>query len=463
MNRNIYNVCGKLYKKLTGNDVAPYEDVYGSDNAGKKQEKHAVPPGKDPAEAPEPAGEPAEDETPPSGRKRKLIAICAAAALLLAIVGLVVNMSLNSTVLIPLIDTVSVTTPAAMSGYGTLDCALDEEALVKLIASTKQARGLTEEQVRAVAQKVIEAASVTADKSSKLSNGEVVTITATVDPAHTEDFGKFNFSGGSKTYTIAGLSVGMPVEPFSADTMTLRVEGISGCGEAFLDLSAQSSYIYYLNYDWEPRKGLSNGDTVTVTISPNREKLIELGYVCPTKLSYPCLVAGLPEYIDDPSVIPNTLLNSMVNHAEGELAEDFSAIQLDELDKVVVSPEITSIYFFDNSDKSAPYSDWFSGLEMNNGVAVLGHFFVQDVELVPEETAEGGMEGHEEVKKTLGGYYMWVFPDVVQNTDGSITFNKTMVTKKPTSYQTEDDFINWAKREFTGFSVMKIGSNEPQA
>lgn len=239
MNRNIYNACGKLYKKLTGNDVAPYEDIYGAEDARKKKKSA---PEEDARVAPDPTCQSEEDEAPASGGKKKIIVICAIATLLVAAVGVAGSMFLNSTALIPLIDAVLVSTPAAMSGYGTLVCALDAEALVKLIGSTNQARGLTEEQLRTVAQKVIEASSITADKSSKLSNGEVVTITATSDPTQTAGLGKFEFAGGTKTYTIAGLAVGTPVEPFSADTMTLRIEGISGCGEAFLDLTAQSSY-----------------------------------------------------------------------------------------------------------------------------------------------------------------------------------------------------------------------------
>ena len=136
-------------------------------------------------------------------------------------------------------------------------------------------------------------------------------------------------------------------------------------------------------------------------------------------------------------------------------------LNLSEEDSVIVAPEITSIYFLDEADKSAPYTDWFSGLSMVNGVAVLGHFFAQDIDrqYVNTDDPENPVQTVDTVLETYGGYYVWIFPNVMRTQTGTIEYDTNMIKRDTTSEQTEGDALARMKRTYVGFSFENMGTN----
>lgn len=346
-----------------------------------------------------------------------------------------------------------------VSGYGAMAGEIDLDRLAALIADKRfpLPDGETGE---TAAETIIQGTDILFSPAEGLSNGDVVDVTVQPGAEVVQAYPALRLKTQETTYTVEGLTEGTLIDPFSPSVMTLRVEGNSGAAKAYLDIVGTGSYIYYLNYSWEPKEHIKNGDTITVTIDPATEKLAQLGYAIPEARTYEYPVGGLNEYVSDPKEIPDNYINSMVSYAEGEMARAFADVPIVEgQDIVVTPPEITSIYYLDKADKSTPYSDWFSQLQMSNAVAVLGHFFVQDVE--PQETTleDGTTTTQDAVVNTYGGYYVWLFPDVVRRPGGDYGYNQAMITTRPTSYQTESDCLAWVQKEFKGFAVTTIGSN----
>lgn len=347
-----------------------------------------------------------------------------------------------------------------VNGYGRIRASVNEQKLMQAISEAKipLPRDVT---ATDAARDIAQMTQISLSKEDGLTNGDTVDIFVDVDQtAVSNSYPGFRINGGKGIWTASELVDGTYIDPFADTAISLRVEGNSGSASAYLDVLGKGAYIYYLNYDWTPKKNLKNGDTVTVTVSPMDAKLSELGYAISGKRSREFVVGGLNEIVTDPKDIPDAYLNSMVSYAESELAKAYTAVPFQEGEDIIVTaPEITSIYFLDKADKTTAYSDWFSGLQMSNGVAVLGHFFVQDIEPVETKAEDGTVTTSNEVANTYGGYYVWIFPDMVKRPGGDYGYNQNMITQRTTSYQTENECVSWLKGEFSGFAVTKIGSN----
>lgn len=402
-----------------------------------------------------------ESDRPPLHIPKKAIIIGGIAlAVLLAVVCVVSAIGSRAKSQISLMDMVEIKLEERVDGYGRIRAIVNEQKLAHAISQSQipLPKDLTATEM---AQGIAQLTQISLSQEEGLSNGDVVEIYADIDQtAVVNNFPGFRINGGKGNWTVSELVEGTYIDPFNDASISLRVEGNSGSASAYLDILGKGAYVYYLNYDWTPKKNLKNGDIVTVTVSPMSSKLAELGYAVSDKRAREFVVGGLNEVVTDPQDIPDTFLNSMVSYAEAELAKAYAAAPFQEGEDIVVTtPEITSIYFLDKADKSTAYSDWFSGLQMSNGVAVLGHFFIQDVEPVETKAQDGTVTTSSEVVGTLGGYYVWIFPDMVKRPGGDYGYNQGMITQRTTSYQTENECVSWLKGEFSGFAVTKIGSN----
>lgn len=411
-----------------------------------------------PTEGPDPENE-AEDPEKKAKRKKLLLIGGIAVGAIVGIMLLVSVISGGASSKVNLLDTADLKLTERVSGYGRVEASIKEDVLTQRImeSGAMLPQGVT---AADVTKTIIDGSVITVEPDGNLSNGDTVRVTITIDESVIKQYPGLSIEGGTRELTAEGMVEGEFFDPFAPTSINVRFEGNSGSANAYLDILAKGSHIYYLNYDWAPKTGLKNGDIVTVTIRPMESKLSELGYAIPETRTYEVPVGGLNEMVTAPGDIPDTYLNSMVSYAEGKLAEAFTAVPYVEgQDIIVTAPEITSIYFLDKADKSSPYSDWFTGLQMTNGVAVLGHFFVQDIEPVTTKAEDGTETTANEVVETYGGYYVWIFPDMVKKPGGDFSYNQSMITSRTTSYQTEPDCVVWIKNEFSGFSVQKIGTN----
>lgn len=441
----LYTIGSKAYSSLTNTEVAPYK----KDGAPKKE---------NPATS---SVDHSDTEKPTDEAKKKkkngAILLGIGAVAVVAILGLLFGSgSSDRRPQINMADYVTVSMASnSRNGHGRVILSIDEDALKATMKETFH-KAITPYEIA----ETVKATTLTAIPSEGLSNGDVVTIDVTVDQTWTDMYfsSAANFAGGTGTYTVAGLSDAEVIDPFDSSLIEVSWSGNSGAATVSLNVKSSAPYIPFLNYSVKPNKGLSNGDVVVVNIDPNTQRLTEMGYAIADLENWyvEFTVSGLDELVVDPADIPAAVINSMVSYAESDLADNFSALQLDELDQVVTEPEITSIYYFDKVNKAEPYTNYFRSLEMTNGIFVLGHFFVQDVEM---ETPDGTETAEPTVVGNFGGYYVWIFPNVVKETNGTYSYDKNMITRWPTQLQTESDCINWAKGEFTDFSVVNVGTN----
>lgn len=453
-----YNGLGKVYAKLTGNDVLPYEEA--KDAAG---------------DGPVVGVERPHDDEPDKSRKK------GGKGKLLLGLAMVIAFALTMMALLPpllksfeppvhneikLADLIVTEKLTGMNHYGEITVAVDTgKVKTALAACIPDTESYTDDQLQAWTDGVVNYITLDAGKIKGLSNGDVVRITASFDEEQANAYPSIQFIPGTAAITITGLPDTKAVDALADDAIELVVSGTSGSATANLEIKLTGSYVYYLNYDWEPKSALSNGDIVTVSIKPDDQRMASLGYGVAGVRTREFTVTGLPEPVPDHHSIPDTTIRSMVSYAEGDLDKEFKALYLnnglDEEDKVIIEPEITSIYFLDQANKSTPYTDWFSGLSMVNGIAVLGHFFVQDIEIETVKTGdpENPTAPMEKVVNTYGGYYVWVFPNIMQLQNGKVEYDMNMITRYMKSYQTESDTAAWMKSEFKGFSVEIVGSN----
>lgn len=167
------------------------------------------------------------------------------------------------------------------------------------------------------------------DPSSGLSNGETVTVTAT--PWDYNDFNDYANANGkipeatTKKYKVSGLKEIKDFDAFSEDMIKVSFGGTNGEGTAIVETPGAEKY--GLRYSLDKEDGLSNGDTVTVTVTPDGymtgdysgefdEPYIGQYGGKPKETSKTYTVAGLQEYVTDASQISEDSLNGLKKASE---------------------------------------------------------------------------------------------------------------------------------------------------
>ena len=156
-----------------------------------------------------------------------------------------------------------------------------------------------------------------ADKTKGLSNGDVVTYTwdDNSDEAM-EAFGvKVKYT--DITYTVSGLA---SVNTFDAfDGVDVEFSGISPDGRATVNSLPTAAEAQGLYYTLDENSGLSNGDTVTLTVHSNRDDFsdcIDKYGAMPQATEKTFTVAGLNEYVTSADNLSDSVLVSLQNQAE---------------------------------------------------------------------------------------------------------------------------------------------------
>ena len=156
-----------------------------------------------------------------------------------------------------------------------------------------------------------------ADKTKNLSNGDVVTYTWDDNSDEAEEaFGvKVKYSG--ITYTVSGLA---SVNTFDAfDGVDVEFSGISPDGRATVNSLPTAAEAQGLYYTLDENSGLSNGDTVTLTVHSNRDDFsdcIDKYGAMPQATEKTFTVEGLNEYVTSADTLSDSVLVSLQNQAE---------------------------------------------------------------------------------------------------------------------------------------------------
>ncbi len=112
----------------------------------------------------------------------------------------------------------------------------------------------------------------TFDKTENLSNGDTVTVTASLDSWYRDSYTDLNAfmaqrgekpASLTKQIVVEGLTELKEYSPFSS--ISMMYSGMDGAGEAAIATDWSDSYYYNWEYSIDKKDTLSNGDVITVT------------------------------------------------------------------------------------------------------------------------------------------------------------------------------------------------------
>lgn len=156
-----------------------------------------------------------------------------------------------------------------------------------------------------------------ADKTKGLSNGDVVTYTWDDNSDEAEEAFGVKVKYTDITYTVSGLA---SVNTFDAfDGVDVEFSGISPDGRATVNSLPTAAEAQGLYYTLDENSGLSNGDTVTLTVHSNRDDFsdcISKYGAMPQATEKTFTVEGLNEYVTSADTLSDSVLVSLQNQAE---------------------------------------------------------------------------------------------------------------------------------------------------
>lgn len=159
-----------------------------------------------------------------------------------------------------------------------------------------------------------------ADKTKNLSNGDVVTYTWDDNSDEAEEAFGVKVKYTDITYTVSGLA---SVNTFDAfDGVDVEFSGISPDGRATVNSLPTAAEAQGLYYTLDENSGLSNGDTVTLTVHSNRDDFsdcIDKYGAMPQATEKTFTVEGLNEYVTSTDTLSDSVLVSLQNQAEDVL------------------------------------------------------------------------------------------------------------------------------------------------
>lgn len=156
-----------------------------------------------------------------------------------------------------------------------------------------------------------------ADKTKGLSNGDVVTYTWDDNSDEAEEAFGVKVKYTDITYTVSGLA---SVNTFDAfDGVDVEFSGISPDDRATVNSLPTAAEAQGLYYTLDENSGLSNGDTVTLTVHSNRDDFsdcIDKYGAMPQATEKTFTVEGLNEYVTSADTLSDSVLVSLQNQAE---------------------------------------------------------------------------------------------------------------------------------------------------
>ena len=156
-----------------------------------------------------------------------------------------------------------------------------------------------------------------ADKTKNLSNGDVVTYTWDDNSDEAEEAFGVKVKYTDITYTVSGLA---SVNTFDAfDGVDVEFSGISPDGRATVNSLPTAAEAQGLYYTLDENSGLSNGDTVTLTVHSNRDDFsdcIDKYGAMPQATEKTFTVEGLNENVTSADTLSDSVLVSLQNQAE---------------------------------------------------------------------------------------------------------------------------------------------------
>ena len=244
----------------------------------------------------------------------------------------------------------------------------------------------------------------TLDKTSGLSNGDVVTYTWECDDEYALSTYGYKLKYKDIEYTVEGLEEAETFDPFEG--VEIVFSGIAPNGSASIEGEPKADAAKDLRFDLDNYNGLSVGDTVTVTVSMYYDDPVEYcvenyGKI-PSPLTKQYKVEGLDSYVSSNSEISADSLDEMKQQAEAV----FNAHVADSWgdDETLKSFTYIGNYLLTNKDND----DYWNSHNM---------LYLVYKAQVKDKYSNGG----EKYNQTNDIYWYIAYHDLLVNTDGVTT------------------------------------------
>lgn len=167
------------------------------------------------------------------------------------------------------------------------------------------------------------------DKTSDLSNGDVVTLKWNCEDTMAEEYFNVKLHYSDIIYTVKGLKEVGTFNPF--DHLTIAPDGIAPNGSVSLNPNYDKSEMQYITFSSSKNSGLSNGDTITITadIQGSKDSFVSnYGVILsPTEMEY--TVNGLKSYATSAVSIPEDTMSKMVNQGKDVFMSEIATSWID--------------------------------------------------------------------------------------------------------------------------------------
>lgn len=350
----------------------------------------------------------------------KKIVIPAAIALVLVVAVICIISYIKTGV--DLEDYIQIDGVTGLNGQGELHYSLDEAALYAVLAGKDNSEKMNNENFEELFSESIEKYEMATDmisciqlmpsKTTGLSNGDKVTLEAIFLNAENQTF-THHFKDASISYTVSGLEEGKAIDPFADNVVTVSFAGFSGQGEAEIVVTSTEEIYQQFTYSLSPLAGLSNGDTVTLSVKFDSAELESFGYFAPTQTEKNFFVTGLQEYFKLSDGFPDDLLDVLCKDALQRTQKKHEEWIIDMGYASVIEPEIICTYFLEVSDPSQPYKDYFNWIEFSNAVMVMTHHTTQGTGFISD------------MKHDM--YRTYIYPNFAVDSEGNITYDSDVV------------------------------------
>ena len=155
---------------------------------------------------------------------------------------------------------------------------------------------------------------------SDLSNGDVVTVTASWNEDYEKKAG-VKILSKEQEFTVEGLEEVKEVDPF--EDIEVTFSGTPPYVYPDWTNNSDDDYLRYLWFDFEDYDSLDVGDTVTLTVDESEENALANGYKF-TQTSKEYIVSGVDSYVTSAADISADNLDSMKNEATDVLDAYFA-------------------------------------------------------------------------------------------------------------------------------------------
>lgn len=343
--------------------------------------------------------------------KRIAIGLGAASVAIVAVIVVaIVLLNMNKKVALDKCVTVSV------YGYNTLGEAevyVDEVAFMNEVADAKgvkldevDSEGWYDQVNEIHGYELMSLVKVSAEKTTKLSNGDEVKVKISFDNKKADEYG-ITFVGETYTYKVEGLEKLKEYDPFGE--LQVSFEGVAP--NAYLEYYCDEDVISSDDFSADNTENLDRGDEVTITFEGDEEYLQSLGYkISKTSQKYIC--ENVDSYVETEEQLTGESFDNMKKDAEDCIEKYFA----DNYESIKCS-ELTYAGSYILSSKN--YEEY----DGTNIVYIICSGTVSSKEKYDYTDRAEGIRKGQPIFKSQTVYMPIRFEDVIKKSDGTIRYN----------------------------------------